>query len=171
MVTAHEEISIETGRRRVNIMYDKGLSFKPKTKICPDEQAAKEFVHKEYSHAVRTVLTNFAKQQLWIASKYPSMQGAPVKIHAAETIIQEMAHHAVAPLVVIASAIYWLKPCIQNLEPSASSKYHKHYAEFIEPMIDWAFGYSKKVRAQQLEREQKTTRFYAKVNDLLSNID
>jgi hypothetical protein len=171
MITAHQEINPSTGRRRVNIMYDKGLNFKPQVKICPNEQAANDFIEKQYAYAVRTVLTNFAKQRLFIANEFPGVQGASKKIHSAETIIREMAHHEVAPLVVVAAAVYWLKPCIQDLEPSASSRYHRHYTEFIEPMIDWAFHYSKKVREQQLEREKRTNSFYAKVNDFLSNID
>lgn len=154
MVTAIQNINPHTNHQQVNILFDKGLNLEPKTKICLDEQSAQVFIHKQYSFAIRTLLISFAKQQLFIAKKYPAMQGAAIKINAAETILEEMKHHEHSPLVVVTSVVYYLRACIMNLEPAPNSRYRARYDEFVRPLIDFCFNHSKKVRSQQLASEQ-----------------
>ena len=154
MVTVIQKISPETSRRLVNVVFDKGMKQKPAARICKDEEEARSFVYRQYGVAIRVGLTRFAKQQLFIANKFPSMKGAPEKIDAARMIIDEMERLEFAGLEQISAVVYYLRHCITKLEPSPTSKYHHRYVDVIHPMISWSFYFSKKIRSRQLAAER-----------------
>jgi|GEM_PF-6114844 len=158
MVVAQRVFNPITKRELINVHFDKKMNIDPKIKICSSEQEANAFIEKQYALAIRTILIRFVKQQEYIIEKFPSAYGAAKKLNAAAAILKEMEYHATSPLVVIASSVYWLKSFIYDLEPSSQSKYRAHYDEFINPLVDWCFFYTKKARTKVLEREKSRSK-------------
>lgn len=150
MVVAQRFLNPVTKRELVNIHFDKKMHIKPIVRICSTEQEADSFIEKQYAFAIRTLITRFVKQQEYIINKYPAAIDAADKLKNASIILNALESHSQSPLIVLTSIVYWLKGEIYSLAPFETSRFRKHYDEFIYPLIDFCFFHSKKARSKLL---------------------
>lgn len=157
MVHVTRTLSLITYRERVNVFFDKSLQIPSIEKICKNSSEADSFIESKYAWAIRTALIKFAKQQLYIANKYPAMKGASVKVNSANLIFDEMIGLAGKPLILVTASVYWLRNDIYNLRPGKTSRYRKYYDTVISPTVDLCFNHSRKRRLAMMKAEPGST--------------
>lgn len=154
MVQAIRTISLKTKHERVNVFFDKSLKIPDIQIIVDNADRAKAFIEAQYARAIRESLIKFAKQQLYIAQKYPAMEGAEKKINSAHVIINALTDTFGKSLIVLTSSVYWLRSDIYNLQPKENSRFRHNYDTVIAPLVDLCFNHSRKKRLQMLYAER-----------------
>ncbi|MFD2962805.1 MULTISPECIES: hypothetical protein [Olivibacter] len=123
----------------VHISYSKPLKPKNENFLLPSPQDAQKFLEGRQRKIILDIMTSYVKQRLHAFKYYRNAYGMDSLIESASRLLNELTlqRESNNPLIVVASAVWWLEADLRLIAPPDHSHFRHYYNEVIDPLINY----------------------------------